>query len=226
MTTAITMRSDAEIKDDVLHELAWDPRVDETEIGVQVKRGVVTLTGTVSSYVKRIAAAEAGHRVKGVLDIANDVIVKIPGVGKKTDTEVAQAVRSALKWDVLVPDEDIRSTVSEGRVTLEGEVDTWSQREDAEWAIRRLAGVAAITNLITVKPSVMSANGVRAAIEGAIERRAEREVSRLGVTVGNGVVTLTGAVRSWGERHAVEQAAGFAPGIRRVDSRLTVDPYL
>ncbi|CAG0984481.1 Osmotically-inducible protein Y [Phycisphaerales bacterium] len=225
MSLTIT-RNDSDVQQDVLRELKWDPRVSETEVGVQVNQGVVALTGFVTNYGKRLAAAEAAHRVSGVLDVANDLEVKIPGLGRRTDAEIADSVRSSLRWDVFVPDEKIRTTVSKGWVTLEGEVDRWIQRLDAERTIQRLAGVVGVTNNITVKATLIDPLRVRNAIEGALSRRAEREAHGIVVKVEDGVVRLNGPVRSWGERHAVEQAAGYAQGVRRVDSRLTVDPYL
>src|SRR5262245_26051214 len=104
-------KSDSQIQQEVLQELKWDTRVEETEVGVEVDQGVVTLTGTVSSYAKRLAAQEAAHRVIGVLDVANDIQVKVPGGLTRTDTEIAQAVRRALEWDIWVPDGRIQSTI-------------------------------------------------------------------------------------------------------------------
>ena len=134
----------------MLEELKWDSRVDETEVGVQVASGVVTLTGTVTSWAKRVAAQEAARRVIGVLDVANDISVKTPGGFVHSDTEIAQAVRQTLEWDVFVPNEKITSTVTDGWVTLEGSVDRWSQRDDAERAVRNLTGVKMVVNKITV----------------------------------------------------------------------------
>jgi osmotically-inducible protein OsmY len=226
MTMSITLtatKTDAQIQQDVLRELKWDPRVDETEVGVQVRKGIVTLTGTVTSYAKRLAAAEAAHRVLHVLDVANDLQVRIPGIGRKTDAEIAEAARRAMLWDVFVPDDRIRTTVSDGWITLEGEVNRWTQREDAERAIRNLAGVAGVVNRITVAVPRANTEEIRGAIEGALERQAEREGRRIEVNVRDGTVTLSGSVRSWGERNAVEQAAGYAQGVRKVESRLIVD---
>jgi osmotically-inducible protein OsmY len=149
---AAAKKTDPEIQQDVLRELKWDTRVEETDVGVEVDAGVVTLSGTVSSWGKRHAAAEAAHRVRGVLDVANDIVVKMPGMPGRTDTEVAHAVRNALMWDVFVPDTHIRSTVSDGVVTMDGEVETWTQAEDAERAVRNLAGVRSVMNLISIKP--------------------------------------------------------------------------
>lgn len=217
-------RMDAQIHKDVLAELRWDPRVDETEVGVEVDAGVVTLSGTVDSWAKRMAAAEAAHRVAGVQDVANNVKVKPRGATTPTDTEIAQAVRRALEWDVFVPERDIKSTVSDGEVRLEGTVPTWSQAEAAERAIRNLAGVRSVVNLITVEPPKIEAGDIRKAIEGVLERRAEREARRIRIDVNNGVVQLSGTVHSWAERQAVYSAARFTPGVRSVDDRLHVDP--
>ena len=145
-------KSDTQIHHDVLEELKWDSRVDETEVGVQVAGGVVALTGTVTSWAKRVAAQEAARRVIGVLDVANDIAVKVPDGFMRSDTEIAQAVRQALEWDVFVPNERITSTVTDGWVTLEGPVERGSQRDDAERAVRNLTGVKMVVNKITVTP--------------------------------------------------------------------------
>lgn len=142
------MSQDSSIQLAVLRELRQDSRVDETDIGVEVHDGVVTLTGTVDRYDKRLAAQEAAHRVLDVRDVANDVVVKLPGGLRKTDTEIARSVRDALESASDVPDRQIHTTVSRGRVTLEGRVDTWQEREAAERAIHRIAGVVGVANLI------------------------------------------------------------------------------
>jgi osmotically-inducible protein OsmY len=142
-------QSDSEIQRAVLLELQWDTRLREAEVGVEVDRAIVTLSGIVTSSEKRQAAQEAAHRVAGVLDVANDLEVKPPGSGR-TDADIARAVRDALEWDVCVPDSRIRSTVSHGNVVLEGQVDDCRQREDAAKALLNLAGVTSIVNLIEV----------------------------------------------------------------------------
>jgi osmotically-inducible protein OsmY len=223
MTLMTSIRkSDPQIQQDVLRELKWDARVEETEVGVEVDNGVVTLTGTVSSWAKKVAAEEAAHRVYGVLDVANDIVVKMPGGTPVTDTEIAQAVRQSLEWDVFVPHQRITSTVSNGWVTLDGSVDLWNERESAERAIRNLQGVRGLTSNIAVKPSKASSLEVRRAIEEALERRAEREAKKIQVTVSEGTVTLTGTVQSWREKEAVASAARFTLGVRSVDNQLRI----
>ncbi len=217
-------KTDNQIHHDILEELKWDSRVDETEVGVQVDGGVVTLTGTVPSWAKRVAAQEAARRVIGVLDLANDIKVKVLGGLTRTDTEIAQAVRRALEWDVFVPEQQITSTVTDGWVTLAGTVERWSQRDDAERAIRNLTGVKIVVNKITVKPAKPVSEDVQKAIEQTLERRAEREARRIRVDVRDGTVTLTGAVHSWAERKSVLAAARFTPGVRAVEDHLRTEP--
>jgi osmotically-inducible protein OsmY len=222
-TLQTTKRTDSEIQKHVLQELKWDPRVSETEVGVQVKAGVVTLTGTISSLGKKVAAVEAAHRVRGVLDVADELEVAPAGAGAPRDTDLAQAVREALRWNVFVDETAIRSTVSGGWVTLEGEVSDWFQRDAAVRAVRDLAGVRGLTNLMTVKRPKVDATTVRSAIDSALARQADQEAKRIAVAVKNGVVKLTGTVRSWSEKRTVERAAGFSPGVLRVENELVID---
>lgn len=216
---------DNEIKQQVLRELKWDSRIGWSEIGVEVMEGVVTLTGVVSSYAKKLAAQEAAHRISGVLDVANDVEVRPDGVLIRSDADIARAVRHILEWDALVPDERIKSTVSDSWVTLEGDVDFWHQREDAERTVLRLEGVIGVTNEITVAPEIVDPKELREEIEYALERRADREAERLRIEVNDGTVDLFGRVHSWQEKRAVLGSISHAPGVSAVRDHLRVDPY-
>lgn len=217
-------KTDSAIKEAVLRELKWDTRVKDTEVGVEVDGGIVTLTGTVGSWAKRHAAQVAAHRVAGVLDVANDIEVRVSRSGLN-DTDIARAVRHALEWNVFVPDQRIRSTVSDGVVTLEGEVDCGSEREDAERAVRDLAGVRSVLNRLEVRVQPIEPKAVRHAIEQALERQAEREGKSLDIQVRDGRVSISGVVRSWKEREAVLGAARGTAGVRNVDNHLRIDPY-
>jgi osmotically-inducible protein OsmY len=215
--------SDSELQQRVRMELEWHPRVSAPDVTTAVKNGIVTLAGFVDTYAKKTAALEAVHQISGVLDVADEIQVR--ATRGKTDQEVAQAVRSALIWDVYVPDDQIRSTVSGGWVTLEGKVERWQQREDAVRCVERLSGVLGVTNKIEVAPPKVDASKIRSSIEGALTRRAEREARRIGVAVVDGVVTLTGKVDSWAEKNSVGQLASYSPGVKSVANRITVDPY-
>ena len=223
MTTTST-RSDFDIRREVQQELDWDPRVDSTGISVQVKDGIVSLIGAVESFAKKVAAREAAHRIAGVLDVTDELQVKIPGQAT-TDEEIARAVRHALVWDVYVPDKRIASTVSSAWVTLSGDVDLWHQREDAVRAVERLSGVRGVTNHIAVKPQPIDPVRIRGSIEEALARRAQREAKRIQVEVVGGCVTLKGEAHSWADKNAIERVAAYAPGVKRIVNEIAVDPY-
>jgi osmotically-inducible protein OsmY len=218
-------RSDRDLKQRVLRELKWDSRVSWASINVEVTDGVVTLVGTVPSYVQKIAAQGAAHRVAGVLDVANDIEVRPIDQFVRTDSEIASAVRNALEWDALVPNEQIQSTVSDGFVTLEGQVDYGRERKDAERAIRRLAGVVGVINKITIRKQPVNEKQLREEIQFALERRADREAERLRIEVRDGAVNLWGRVHSWQEKRAVIGSISHAPGVTHLKDHLRIDPY-
>ena len=218
-------KSDTEIAQQVLRELKWDSRIPWSEIGVEVSEGEVTLTGTVDSYAKKRAAQEAAHRIGGVLDVANEVEVRPTGEFTRTESDIALAVRHVLQWDAFVPDERIQSTVSDGWVTLEGEVDVWREREDAERAVLRLAGVIGVINKITITRAHVNVKELREEIEDALECRAARQAERLRIEVHNGAVDLFGRVHSWQEKRAVVGSISHAPGVSEIRDHLTIDPY-
>jgi osmotically-inducible protein OsmY len=219
-----TKKTDAQIQSEVLEELKWDTRVKATDVGVEVDAGIVALTGTVNSWTSRLAAQEAAHRVLGVLDVANDIQVKLPTSSLRDDTDIARAVRNTLEWDTLVPHERITSTVSDGVVMLEGEVDYWSQFDDAERSVRNLEGVREVRNLISVQPSLSGAAAkvVRGAIEQALERHAQHAAKHVQISIVDGKVTLSGEVPSWAERNAVEGAVRGTPGVRKIQNQLLI----
>lgn len=219
------MQTDSEIREAVLSELGWDARVRETDVCVEVSAGVVALTGSLGSWAERVAAEGAAHRVAGVLDVVNDIEVNLPASSAQTDTELSHAVRTALKSHVLVPETRIESTVVHGAVTLAGEVDSDSQREDAEQAVRNLTGVRRLVNEIRVKSlHVVSSQDVQRSIEAALNRRLARELSHIQVEVKEGRAILSGSVPSWAERRAAVGAATATPGVRSVEDRLRIEP--
>jgi len=226
MTTQTALKTDFETQQDVMRELRWDSRFEKAQIGVAVLNGVAALTGTVDSFGLKWAASEIAHRVHGVLDVANDIDVHLAESRRKTDAEVAGAVRRALEWDVFVPEENIRSTVSNGWVTLEGEVNLLREREDARRAVRNLTGVKGVINSILVRERGIPPAEIRKTIEKVLERRLERDADRISLSVADGCVTLSGRVQSWGERRAVLGAVSHAAGVLRVDDRLRVDPLV
>ena len=192
---AVSTRTDEQIQADVLDELKWDSRVQPNEIGVAVKDGIVTLTGWVDSYLKKIAAEEAAHRVPGVKAVVNDIEVHLPSSAERTDADLAKAVLNALKCDTIIPADKLDVTVSHGWVTLKGEVDYAFQKRDAERAVERLSGVKGVINLIVVKPH-LSPSDLKQRIEQALVRNAQTDAQHITVEVQGSKVILRGTVRS------------------------------
>jgi osmotically-inducible protein OsmY len=217
------MRTDSEIQRDVEDELRWDPSLDNDDIAVAVRDGVVTLAGYVKSYLDKWHAERVASRVKGVKAIANDLTVKLASTSERTDPDIARAVIDALKWNVAVPHDRIKAKVDKGWVTLEGDVEWYFQREAAERSVRSLTGVKGVTNLITVKVRPAAAD-IKQKIRDALERNAQFDADRITVEVEGNKAILRGTVRSYAEMRDAERAARNAAGITEVDNRLTVDP--
>jgi osmotically-inducible protein OsmY len=222
---AVSARSDEQIQADVLDELKWDPRLQVNEIGVAVKDGIVTLAGWVDSYIKKLAAEEAAHRVRGVKAVVNDIEVRLPGSAERTDLDLARAVVEALRWDAAIPAGKIDVTVSQGWVTLKGEVDYGYQKRDAERVVQRISGVKGVINLITVRPHPLPSD-LKERIEQALLRNAETDAKNITAEVHGSKVILRGTVRSYAEKKAAADTAWSAPGVTEVENRIMVSPLL
>jgi osmotically-inducible protein OsmY len=221
MSTKVQVKAAGNLREAVLRQLEWEPEVSSSQIGASVIDGVVTLSGQVDTYAEKIAAERTVKRVQGVKAIANDLQVRPLGV--RTDTEIAADALRSIEAHVSVPTDNIKVTVRDGWVRLEGNVDWIYQKEVAESAIVYLDGVRGIANEIKVTPK-MSLPNVKQMIEEALGRMAGIEADRIVVEAENGVVTLSGTVDSWMEKEEAERVAQAAPGVSGVESNIEVAP--
>jgi osmotically-inducible protein OsmY len=213
------MKKDIEIQEDVISQLKWEPFLKASDIGVVVKNGIVTLSGTVANYSQKLAAERAAKKVTGVRGIAEDIQIGVSPVFRKNDTEIAESVLNALKWHSAVPEEKVKVKVEDGIVTLEGEVEWEYQRSSAKDAVDHLLGVRNVVNNISVKPKVSVAD-IKNKISAAFHRTATIEADRISVEVVGNKVILEGKVRSYAEKEDAMDAAWAAPGITTVENNL------
>ena len=214
------MITDKKIQEDVMSEIDWDPEVNSEDIGVAVEEGIVTLSGQVDSYWTKKAAEKAAKRVKGVKGVAQDIVVKYPGMDR-TDTDIADAAVHTIKWNTTIPDESVKVKVEDGWVLLDGEVDWNFQKRAAENTVEKIKGVEGVSNLIDIKPRIQ-ASVVKESIKEALERRADLEADAIEVETQGNKVILRGTVKTWSERVEVQRAAWRAPGVTSVENKLTI----
>jgi osmotically-inducible protein OsmY len=219
------MKTNEELRKDVMDEIKWDPELRNvaTEIGVAAKDGVTTLSGVVESYWKKLSAEKAAQRVLGVKVVACDIEVRLASIGKRTDTEVAEAVRNALRWNSAVNEDHIEVKVDNGWVYLDGEVQFEYEKRYAEESIEDLVAVRGVTNNIRIKVKQIDTKEIQRKISAAYHRSATVDSSSIKVDISGSRVTLHGKVKSWAEKKQAENIAWAAPGVMSVDNKIDID---
>jgi osmotically-inducible protein OsmY len=215
------MKTDKQLRDEVAEELDFDPLINSAQIGVEVTDRIVTLSGHPSSYAEKIAAEKAAQRVSGVKAVVVEMHVRLPSDDVHTDEDIANAVRSMLRWTVGVPEDAVQVQVEKGWVTLRGELGNAHLSYLAGRTIGHMRSVTGVTNLIDVY-GPKAAGDVAEKINKAMQRHAERAAKHIQVKVRDGTVTLTGKVGSYAERSLARGAAWSAPGVHAVVDDLDV----
>ena len=215
------MKTDTQLQSDVMAELKWDPSFNAAEIGVEVKNGVVTLSGHVDKYAEKWAAEKAAQKVTGVKALAIELDINLPGSSNRSDADIARTAENVLEWTTNWPKDHVKVMVEKGWVTIIGMVDYEYQRQLASSAVRHLMGVTGVSNQVTIK-SKLTSSTVKSDIEAALKRRALTDAEEIMVTVNGGKVTLTGVVHSWSERDMVSDSVWNTPGVTDVNDNISV----
>jgi osmotically-inducible protein OsmY len=219
------MKTNDELQKDVMTELKWDPKLWDVhnQIGVSAKDGVITLSGLVDTFAKKLAAEQAAQRVQGVKVVASDIEVRVGAIGLKTDTEIADAVKNALKWNSAVLEDKIEVKVDNGWVYLDGVADWEYQRMAVKSSIENLSGVRGITNNITLKDKIIDTKEIKSKISAAFHRSATVDASTITLETSGNKVILRGTVRAWAEKEEAERIAWSSPGVYNVDNQILID---
>lgn len=214
--------NDNQIQQDVINQLKWEPILNAAEIGVSVKNGIVTLSGQVDTYTKKMAAERATKKVAGVRAVAEDLQVGVSPIYKRTDAELAEAALNALKWHSAVKEDKIKVKVEDGVLTLEGEAEWDFQRTAAKEAVENLIGIKRVNNYIALK-AMLSPSDVQQKIMAAFHRSATIDAMKVTAELIGNKVVLRGKVRSFAEKEDAEKAAWSAPGVMNVENRLEME---
>lgn len=217
------MKTDEDIREDVIRELQWDAQISHPEaVGVAVKDGAVTLTGHTESYAEKLAAERAAERVYGVKAVADDLTVQLSGA-PRDDSDIATAIAHVLDNNVQIPPGRVQARVEDGWVILDGQVEHEYQRREVERMVRNVRGVIGLTDNITVAPPP-SPGRIEDTIEDTFKREAEVDARHIRVEVSDHTARLYGHVHSLKQASAARAAAAAAPGVATVENHLLVLP--
>lgn len=215
------MKTDAQLQQDVIAELKWEPDITATRIGVEVNKGVVTLTGHVDSYAEKWNAERAALQVIGVTAPTMEIEVRLPGASQRGDADIARSIENVLTWTTSVPPGQVKVVVEKGWVTLSGQLEWSYQRDSAAMVVRHLLGVTGVSNDIAITPK-LNLSAVKSDIEAALTRHAHADAAKISVAINGAEVTLSGKVDSWNERELAQRSAWSTPGVRRVVDNITI----
>ena len=216
------MKKDFEIQKNVMEELKNIPLLKANEIGVAVKNGIVTLSGIVDSYPKKVMIEKAAKKIIGVKGIAEDLVVSLSDKEKKSDSEIAQIVLKALEWHSAVQIDKIKITVEDGEVTLEGTSDWDYQRKNATQVIENIKGVTGIINNIKLAPKPVPVD-IKKKIHISFVRSASIDAKQIEIKTEGHTVVLSGKVKSWSEYEEAERSAWSTPGVDKIENKLEIE---
>ena len=216
------MKTNAQLESEVMEAIKRDPLLKKVEVGVIARDGMITLTGDVDTYARKLSVENAAKAVRGVKAIIEKIDINTRSDKAKSDEEIAVEVLHALQWNIDVPAEKIKVKVEKGYVTLDGEVEWNIQRVAAGKALNHLTGIKGVSNHFKIKSEIED-GFEKAEIERAIAGNSILHDDIIRVKVQHHDVTLSGTVHSLLEKDIAEQVAMKARGVAQVKNELHVE---
>lgn len=214
----LCIATDEQIKEDITNQLYWDPRVDSSNVKVEVDSGEVRLDGNVTSYQSKRAAFYDSYQVAGVRSVVNALQVKPLGEARE-DAELAEGIRKSLMWDSNVDSTDVQVDVNAGIATLKGSVDAYWRKDQAERIAENVSGILAVNNELSIVPTENPSDEALAkSITDALKRNRYVNCEDVNVKVTDGNVVLSGTVNSWMVKNEALDAAMYTIGVKNVDA--------
>lgn len=205
------MKTDLQLRQDVLNELKWEPSVNAANINVEAKEGAITLAGHV----------EATQRVSGVKALAVKIDVKLLTRTERTDADIAKSAESVVRWSNDLYNNSVTIMVNSGWVTLTGFVGWEFQKRNIGYALCNLMGVVGLNNQLAIRPKVKGAI-VKGDIEQALKRCAVEGLKHVAIHINDSEITLSGYVDSWTEREVANHSAWNTPGVKSVINQIKI----
>ena len=206
----------------VKDRLTWNNEIDETQIDVSVSDGIATLKGCVTSFPEKILAEIESSMVVGIISIINEIEVKFSEkLGGKSDKDVEEAMYCLLDANSEINPNDVKVSVKDGIISLEGKVNSLWKREKIQKMASQIKGVNSIKDNILVIPSkVISDERIEDLIDKSLKNSVRIESKNVNINVKNGVVIVSGVVSSFVEYEAIVEIIISTNGVLNIENHL------
>lgn len=216
--------SDQRIKADILMRIRRDSRINDAMIDVKVKNGLVTLTGMVSSYKKKLALQLKTKQTRGVVSVDNRLeVFYATEYGNPPQEAIKQNAETILALNSDIDESKIDIDINSGTISLKGSVKWFWQLQRVEELISNIIGVVDLKNELTVVPSKKISDEIIARdIMEELDSCDEIDQSQVLVEVENGTVTLSGTVKNYAAEKEAYETTVQQPGVKCLVNNLVV----